>query len=61
MTSYKDMTFCRHYKDCEDGNQCYRALTMEVVEAAEKWWGNENAPISSWVGKPECFTVIDRY
>jgi hypothetical protein len=43
MMCYKDMTFCVS-PFCE--NKCGRKLTTEIVQAAEEWWGNEEAPIA---------------
>jgi hypothetical protein len=43
MMSYKDRTFCCsevHKPDCD------RQLTEEVIQAAIKWWGSEDAPIA---------------
>lgn len=54
MTGYKDMTFCKFYKECKE-KKCHRALTKEVIEAAHKWWGNEHAPICMFIDKPDCF------
>jgi len=44
MLCYKDMTFCGskvHKPDCK------RALTPEIIKAAEKWWGSDDAPIAA--------------
>lgn len=43
MICYRDMTFCTAKCAATD---CHRKLTPEVKEAAVKWWGDENAPIS---------------
>ena len=43
MICYRDRTFCSS-KNCKD--KCGRKLTQQVQEGAEKWWGNENAPIA---------------
>lgn len=43
MMCYRDMTFCIS-KDCT--NECGRQLTKEIIEAADKWWGEQGAPIS---------------
>jgi len=52
MLCYKDMTFCGskvHKPDCK------RALTPEIIKAAEKWWGSDDAPIAVayFCGEPE--------
>jgi len=38
-----DRTFCVN-KECS--KECGRKLTKEVIEAAHKWWGSEDAPIA---------------
>lgn len=43
MISFKDMTFCS--SPCQN-TECYRKLTPQIVNDAEAWWGNENAPIA---------------
>lgn len=40
---YRDMTFC--IADC-DNKECPRMYTKEVIEAANKWWGEDGAPIA---------------
>ena len=55
MMCYRDRTFCDFYKECADGKSCDRALTPEVQEGADKWWGKDGAPICIFVNKPECF------
>jgi hypothetical protein len=37
------MTFCCS-PNCK--NECGRQLTKEIVDAAEKWWGEPGAPIA---------------
>jgi hypothetical protein len=56
MMCYKDMTFCRFYKDCAKADDCPRAYTDEVQAAAELWWGGEDAPVAFYMGKPSCHT-----
>ena len=57
MISYKDMTFCREYT-CKHFNRgCERSLTEQVEADAAQWWGNENAPISVFTDRPECYEV----
>ena len=53
MICYGDMTFCTFWKECKDGKECNRALTEKVEQDAEKWM--KNAPICTFVEKPECF------
>jgi len=57
MICYKDMTFCKYYKECGIGHDCHRALTEEVREGADKWWGKgkDAAPICIFSEKPNCF------
>lgn len=59
MGGYRDMTFCPFHKECKEGKDCHRALTKEVLEAAEKRWGKEGAPISHFLDKPKCFKKED--
>ena len=54
MMSYRDMTFCT-YDDCRKFRTCNRALTQEVKDRAEAWWGNEDAPICCYAEHPACF------
>ena len=53
MICYKDRWYCKFYKECKHGNECSRALTKEVIKAANKWM--ENAPINVVVERPDCF------
>ncbi len=46
MMTYRDMTFCEHHENCEDGETCYKALTDKVKEEADIWWGRPGAPIA---------------
>lgn len=55
MLCYKDRTFCRFYIDCKYGKQCERALTIDIKTAARKWWGKDNAPISQFLDRPDCW------
>ena len=54
MIHYKDKTFCPH-KGCAQFKNCHRALTDKVRADAVAWWGNEDAPICTYLGKPGCF------
>jgi hypothetical protein len=60
MLCYKDITFCRYYQNCKKGKDCFRALTSEVKEKAQKWWSLENgeAPICEFAEEPECYELI---
>lgn len=55
MISYKDMTFCNDYITCKEGDNCFRALTPDVLEDAKKWWGDDDAPISVYSNEPSCY------
>ena len=55
MMCYRDSTFCPYYNECSKGKTCRWALTDKVKSDADKWWGNEGAPICVYDGKPECF------
>ena len=61
MFCFRDSTFCKFYKDCKDGKECRRALTEEIKEAADRWWGKGGgqAPICSFSEKPECHKETD--
>lgn len=58
MTGYRDMTFCSFWEQCEDGAECHRAITPEVIEGGTKWWGGPNFPISRFSDEPECFKRV---
>jgi hypothetical protein len=51
MLCYRDMTFCGYFEDCRKGNECVRALTTAVRNAAQ----SNHLPICQWGEKPECF------
>ena len=55
MIHYKDMTFCPFYESCQDGNDCFRALTEQVKKDAQGWWGGDDAPVSIFTAKPPCY------
>ena len=56
---YRDMTFCTFWEKCKDNKKCGRALTDKIKEDADKWWGTKGeAPICTYVDKPECFKKI---
>ena len=54
MMCYKDKTFCTQ-STCANWNTCDRALTDEVKEQADKWWGKPGAPIAIFTDKPNCY------
>ena len=43
MIGFRDQTYCVS-PGCE--NKCGRKLTPEVVDAARKWWGTKEAPLT---------------
>ena len=53
MMSYRDMTFCAGGEPrCAKFKTCPRALTQDVRDKAERWWGGPDAPITRY-GEPE--------
>ena len=59
MICYQDKTFCTRSDCARFGRTCDRSLTEEVKGRAEKWWGNPDAPICTYVAdvKPTCFVT----
>jgi len=55
MISYKDMTFCSHYKDCIHQDECHRPLTEKVLKDAEEF----GLPICTFIGKPDCHKTLE--
>ena len=55
MICYRDMTFCPYHLLCKNGHTCERAMTKEVYEGANRWWGRSGAPIAYYGELPECF------
>ena len=53
MIGYADKTWC-NYLDCTN-KDCHRRLTPQVIAGAQKWWGNQGAPICQFAEKPECY------
>ncbi len=59
MICYRDMTFCTFYETCADAEGCSRALTPEVIKAAEAWWdGDGGLPIATFMSKPRCYVEL---
>lgn len=58
MIGFRDKTFCGFWEECKRGQNCHRALTPQVEEAAERWWGGEDAPILQFYDKPHCFEEL---
>lgn len=54
---YRDQTYCPFWKKCTDSLDCWRALTEEVQDSADKWWGKgfREAPICVFAELPDCF------
>ena len=61
MLCYRDMTFCPYYKNCKNGKVCDRALNVDVIENAKKWWENDDVPICQYSKKPDCFKNKDSW
>ena len=59
---FRDMTFCPKeiHTQCADAPNCHRPLTDEVLEAANRWWGesDEGPPIAVFASRPECFVIF---
>lgn len=55
MLCYRDRTYCNFSCNCKHESTCNRALTADVLAAAKKWWGSNDAPICMYVDKPKCF------
>lgn len=53
--AYNNITYCVDWDSCKYGNDCPRALTEEVQEAAIKWWGSDEAPVDIFADTPHCF------
>jgi hypothetical protein len=51
MICYRDMTFCGFYLECEEGEDCGRAMTDKIIDEANAI----HLPIASYLGAPECF------
>lgn len=58
--TYRDMTFCAESTCAKFGKGCFRSYTDEVRQRAVKWWGSEDAPVSFFSEKPECYESPDR-
>jgi len=56
MICFRDMCFCPYYEDCVNADGCGRALTPEVLAAADRWWGKPGAPIDRFAEKPSCWS-----
>lgn len=53
MLSYRDMTFCPYWKDCNSAYMCHRPLTWKVSETAKAC----GMPLSIYAEKPECWSL----
>jgi len=53
MMCFADKTFCP-FLECKN-TACNRRLTAEVKAAAKRWFGSDDAPISYYAEKPDCF------
>lgn len=55
MITYRDMTFCDHWRDCNKAGSCDRPLTDEVLRRAAK----RGLPISQFTAKPNCHSDFE--
>ena len=55
MMCFRDKTFCPFYEDCSGHPLCGRGLTPAILYDASIWWGGDDAPISQFADKPDCF------
>ena len=60
MMCYKDMTFCQ-FADCAYFDECPKAFTDLVKDAATEWWGSPDFPVSLYYDRPICFTPESDY
>ena len=60
MWTYRDMTFCRHWRDCAMADHCTRPLTNAVIIAAEHFWGGPGVPIATFSEQPECHVTHEQ-
>lgn len=54
MLCYRDCTFCE-YADCASWDDCPRALTQSILDAAREWWPDGEPPICTYTEKPYCY------
>ena len=59
MPCFKDHVWCPFWATCTDGPTCEVALTEDILNQAEVWWGSKNAPVSQYLEKPGCFKGVD--
>lgn len=52
MIAYQDKAFCTA-RECSKFDTCGRALTDEVKQRAEGWWGGPNPPIARFANPKE--------
>ena len=46
MMCYRDMSFCSDAPTCPKREGCPRHFSPEESAKANKWWGEEGAPVS---------------
>lgn len=46
MICFMDQTFCSAYGEYCSNSDCSRALTKNLKEKAEKWWGGKDFPVA---------------
>ena len=61
MICYKDKTFCSEETCAEFGDgegKCSRSFTTATKDAAIMWWGSEEAPVSMFGERPDCYKEV---
>lgn len=48
---YRDMTFCPFWKECKEGDTCFRSMTEDVINKAN----DIGLGISQFMEHPDCF------
>ena len=56
MKTYnEELTYCLDCDRCLYGEECPRAITDDVIEAAKAWWGSPHVHIKVTVDTLHCF------
>ncbi len=53
---YRDQTFCPFWKECKNGDTCFRAFKPKDEEYVKK----NNELVSWFMDKPDCFVEIKK-
>lgn len=53
--NFQDTTFCNFYEKCVKSKECKIAFTKEMSDKSVEWWGGQDAPVSFYAEKPECY------